>query len=168
MPSVIAMSVARYNATGHAVSDDVVHDPTWDTVRAHIESMNRHELPSVRLYTSHAEPNDSVHDNMNDDRGADEESDEHEEQSDGLDHERNLMTVLGGNDLFHVSIADTHGDYLEAVDPAKVDESDFVDVWTSDQGFSTLTCNTWNLVETLRIAKLFFDAGKPASEPMWE
>jgi hypothetical protein len=167
MAGVIAMSIARYNADGHCVSDEVVPSPTWDAVRAHIASMNRHEVPSLWLYTKLADPSDDSDDESLEetDDGADAEE---LKQSDGLDHERGLMTVLGGNDLFHISIADSTGDILEAVDPTKVDETDFVDVWTSDQGFSTLACNTWNLAETLRFAKLFFETGKPAPEPMWE
>ena len=44
-----------------------------------------------------------------------------------------MMTVTGGNDVYHVQIADHEFRWCQAYDPEGPDQ--VIDVWLSDQGF---------------------------------
>jgi hypothetical protein len=142
-PSVTAANIAKYNSDGFSEGETALIDPTWEQVRTHIEEMNRHELPWVWLCKTvvDGEPNG----------------------------ESDAMTILGGNNVFHVSIIDADGDFTEAVDTSKDDDDDeIVEVWTSDQGFATLTRNTIGLTETLAIAEWYFANGDAKPGTAWE
>jgi hypothetical protein len=141
-PIVVAAKLLHYDSDGHSQGETALLDPSWEQIRTHIESMNRHERPSIWLCKS-----------MLDDDEPNGESD--------------LMILLGGKNVFHVSILDSDGDFTEAVDVGK-DDDEFVEVWTSDQGFETLARNTIDLEATLSIAQWYFEHGTAKPGTDWE
>ena len=77
-----------------------------------------------------------------------------------------LLCVTGGQDVYHVQIAVPIGNWLQAVNPERSDE--YIDVWTSDQGFSTQARFTWTLEPTLKMVRWYFEHGTPHPEYLWE
>jgi hypothetical protein len=72
------------------------------------------------------------------------------------DMESDCMAITGGADTFHVE-AQRDGDWVQAVNADRGTEE--VEVWTSDQGFTTQARFTWALESTLRLARRYFDEG---------
>ncbi len=78
----------------------------------------------------------------------------------------NAMAVTGGESVYHIQIADEDGYWIQAVNPNG--SSEMLDLWISDQGFSTEQRFTWNLEQTLQIVKHYFLQGEPDSGVLWE
>jgi hypothetical protein len=70
--------------------------------------------------------------------------------------ESDCMILSGGADALHVE-ADTNGDWVQAVNAERGTEE--VEVWTSDQGFSTQARFTWPFESVLRLAHAYFEQG---------
>ena len=88
------------------------------------------------------------------------------------DGERDLLSVLGGADRFHLQICDPGGIWYEAVDvDAATDPAaprDEVCVWESDQGFATTPDRIWPLPTTLAVARHDFETCKPWPDLYWK
>jgi hypothetical protein len=72
------------------------------------------------------------------------------------DSESDCMAINGGADTFHVQVA-RDGDWAQAVNAERGTEE--VEVWTSDQGFTTEARFTWSLDSTLKLARRYFEDG---------
>lgn len=110
--------------------------PDWNLVLAHLETMYPYEKPMLYLL-QHTDARD-----------------------------RDLMCVTGGNDLFHVQIADSAGHWFSAYNPKGSDE--VVDVWTSDQGFACEREWTWPLLDTSELLKHYFETAERHPNYQWE
>ena len=77
-----------------------------------------------------------------------------------------LMMLNGGNDLYHVQIADEDACWIQAFDPSGSEED--VQVWSSDQGFSCARKLTWNLDTTLDLVRHYFLNQSPHPGYSWE
>jgi hypothetical protein len=77
-----------------------------------------------------------------------------------------LLCVTGGQDMYHVQIATPTGNWVQAINPEGSDK--YVDVWTSDQGFSTQTRFTWRLEPILELVRWYFDHGVGHPKYQWE
>lgn len=85
----------------------------------------------------------------------------HRDQSDA-----DLLAVTGGEGVHHIQIADEAGLWSQVVDLLGSDE--MVEVWTSDQGFTTGARFTLTLEKTLPIVRTFFDRGTPDERVSWD
>ena len=79
--------------------------------------------------------------------------------------ESDAMAITGGEDVYHAQIADSNGRWVQALNPSRGTEC--MNVWTSDQGFSPEARFTWNLEETLEIARWYLERGTPLPEIHW-
>jgi hypothetical protein len=70
--------------------------------------------------------------------------------------ESDCMGITGGADTFHLQVR-RDGDWVEAVNVERGTEE--VEVWTSDQGFSTKARFTWSLESALKLAGGYFEEG---------
>jgi len=111
-------------------------NPCWETIFHELQTMDRYEKPILTLEQDVDDP------------GAD------------------LMMVNGGNDLFHIQIADSYARWYGAIDPSGSDE--LVDVWTSDQGFTCDRKRTWPLKAAAILIEYYFRTGKPHPDFHWE
>jgi hypothetical protein len=109
--------------------------PDWYSIDAVIRSMEPYEKPIVSLLKNRDIP------------------------------DADLMMVNGGDEVFHIQIANSDMRWSEVFDPDGSEE--IVDVWTSDQGFSTSRKSTWSLEDALAIIRYYFDKGKPHPEYHW-
>jgi hypothetical protein len=103
-------------------------DPSCTTVFAELKSIHPHEFPIMTLIKF----------------------------SDASDGE--LLLVTGGDDAFHIQIADSDAKWFQAVDMDGADV--IVDVGTSDQGYSCEYRLTCPLETTSKIVKHFFGTGQ--------
>lgn len=78
----------------------------------------------------------------------------------------NVMTVCGGGDLFHISIADSKGFWSQVVDPDGSDEN--IAVWTSDQGFDPEKKYTWPLDHTRKLVRYYYEHETQHPDYNWE
>ena len=79
--------------------------------------------------------------------------------------ETECMAITGGGDFYHLQISDSDGRWEEAVNPGRGGRE--IEVWTSDQGFTTEERNTWAVEDALRIARFFWDEQKPSPDVKW-
>lgn len=84
----------------------------------------------------------------------------HRDQADA-----DLLAVTGGEGVYHIQVADAESIWMQAVNPQRGDE--MVEVWTSDQGFTTQARFTLPLGETLSIVKVYFEQGIPDGQATW-
>jgi hypothetical protein len=80
--------------------------------------------------------------------------------------ERDSMAINGGNGVYHVQIVDSDLEWWTATNAEG--SSEFVQVWTSDQGFETEAKFTWDLENTIRIAHWYFEYGEPHPIFVWQ
>jgi hypothetical protein len=76
-----------------------------------------------------------------------------------------LMMVNGGEGIYHIQIEEDDC-WLQAYDPEGSDE--LVDVWLSDQGFSTERRYTWNLEDAGKIVRHYFETGEKHPGYRWD
>jgi hypothetical protein len=81
------------------------------------------------------------------------------------DTESDCMAINGGAAAFHVQ-ALRQGKWLQAVNVERGTEE--VEVWTSDQGFTTQARFTWSLESTLKLARKYFDEAALDDTVPWE
>ncbi|HET6250041.1 MAG TPA: hypothetical protein VFE47_20285 [Tepidisphaeraceae bacterium] len=78
----------------------------------------------------------------------------------------NCMAVCGGSGVFHVQVADNDGNWFQAVDPHGSDQP--VDVWLSDQGFTTKARYTWPVDKAVELVRWYFEHGTMEPRYAWE
>lgn len=78
--------------------------------------------------------------------------------------ESEVMAINGGSGVFHIQIEEAD-DWFEAYDPSG--SSDEIEVWKSDQGFSTEIRKTWDLENTLEIVAHYFQTGMRSPTHAW-
>ena len=81
------------------------------------------------------------------------------------DTESDCMAITGGGDFCHLQISDSDGRWQEAVNPGRGSRE--IEVWTSDQGFTTEERYTWSIEDAIRIAKFFWDEERPSPDVEW-
>lgn len=75
-----------------------------------------------------------------------------------------VMAINGGSGVFHIQIEEAD-DWFEAYDPSgSIDE---IEVWKSDQGFSTQIRKTWDLESALEIVAHYFQNGTKTLNCAW-
>lgn len=84
----------------------------------------------------------------------------------GGDTESDCMAITGGGGVYHLQFSNGDGDWHQAVNPSRGDAE--VEVWTSDQGFTTAEKFTWSIEDALRIAKVFWERQEPAPGVDWD
>ena len=75
-----------------------------------------------------------------------------------------LLTVCGGSGVYHVQVEEDESWY-EAIDPSG--SVDNVEVWLSDQGFSTEKRKTWKFKQARDLVKYYFTTGKRNPKYEW-
>lgn len=115
---------------------EVIKNPAWDNVLAELRTMEPFEKPILTLH-QHIDV-----------------------------YESDLMMINGGNDLFHIQVADSSGSWIQAWDPAGSDE--IIGIWTSDQGFACERKFTWPLKIVTQIVKYYFEYAKRHPEFQWK
>jgi hypothetical protein len=136
MSVVRALQVTRYTRDNKPYTTETLLEPTWDVLEHHLQTMDRYEKPILWLC-----------------------------QTAGIG-DSNAMAICGGQDVYHIQIADSDCDWSFAVNP--VISSDEIEVWTSDQGFTTQARFTWNLEQALEIVRWYFEHGTPLSSVVWQ
>lgn len=81
------------------------------------------------------------------------------------DTESDCMAITGGDGMYHLQISDANAEWHEAVNLSRGDTE--IEVWTSDQGFTTAERFTWSTEDALRIAKFFWQEQKPSPDTKW-
>jgi hypothetical protein len=136
MSFVRALEVTRYTRDNKPYITETLLEPTWDVLEHHLGTMDRYEKPILWLC-----------------------------QTAGVG-DSNAMAINGGQDVYHIQIADSNFEWSFAVNP--LNSSDEVEVWTSDQGFTTQARFTWNLEQALEIVRWYFVNGTPLSSVLWQ
>jgi len=111
-------------------------DPAWRMVESHVRQMHPYERPLLTLQR-HRDVPDSE-----------------------------LLMINGGNDLFHVQVADADAYWSQAFDPDGSEEQ--VQVWLSDQGFATARRFTWGLIDALTLLRHYFETGSKHHGYHWD
>ncbi|MDH5730135.1 MAG: hypothetical protein OEZ58_14160 [Gammaproteobacteria bacterium] len=75
-----------------------------------------------------------------------------------------LLAVNGGSGIYHIQVNDGVY-YHEAIDPSGSNEE--VDIWLSDQGFSTEKRKTWNLEKAIEMVEYYFNFGEMNPNYEW-
>ncbi|MFH5804440.1 hypothetical protein [Alienimonas sp. DA493] len=114
--------------------------PTWEQIEAAVRAMHPWERPLVTLQR---------HENVSD---------------------REIMTVCGGDERFHLQIADDSGWWLEAcrTDAPGEAAGEEVCVWRSDQGFVTTADRVWPGEEAVCIARHYCEADSLPPGAAWQ
>ena len=135
-PMIQKLEVVHYPRGPGNYTTEPFDNPDWDTVLGQLRSMHPYEIPILTLL-------------------------KHADIPDG-----DIMMVNGGNDTFHIQIADSDANWCQAFDPNGSDE--MIDVWTSDQGFSCERKFTWSLKTACEIIKHYFNTGERHPDFQWE
>ena len=76
------------------------------------------------------------------------------------------LIICGGNGIYHVQFhAGPDDDWLQAWDPNGVNEE--IEVWMSDQGFTTSRNYTWTFDDLLTIVRFYIDEGNRHPDYQW-
>jgi hypothetical protein len=86
-----------------------------------------------------------------------------------LHQDRNIgdsdcLAVCGGSGLYHLQVADDV-DWHEAFDPNGSDAE--IEVWESDQGFSTARKFTWPVEHAIEIVRRYFERSEMHPDYRW-
>lgn len=77
----------------------------------------------------------------------------------------NMLSVTGGNGVYHVQIADDQMRWCQACDPDGPD--DVIEVWRSDQGFDAPRNWTWPIDDAVKLVRYYYVHGKPNPDYNW-
>jgi hypothetical protein len=79
--------------------------------------------------------------------------------------DKDCLAVCGGNGVYHIQVIDDQGRWHEACDP-NGSEAD-VEVWSSDQGFTTKAKFTWPLEKATELIRWYFEHGTRHPDFSW-
>jgi len=113
-----------------------LHEPSWEAVERELRSMHNSDKPLIDLMQDEDEPGAS------------------------------MMMICGGNNVFHIQVADDKLRWCQAYDPDGPD--DVIEVWLSDQGFEAPRNWTWPIDDALELALYYFTHGKPHPGYNWD
>ena len=110
--------------------------PDWSALENEIRSMDRHAKPIIWILTSEDNP------------------------------ESDCFAITGGQNVYHLQICDSEGDWKQAVNPAGGDAE--VEIWTSDQGFTTQKRFTWDTGSALTIVEWYWRHQQAYPDVAWD
>ncbi|MEO1618461.1 MAG: hypothetical protein AAFV88_21590, partial [Planctomycetota bacterium] len=134
---IAALLLTHYSPPGTVTRTrlETFVDPKWEIVERELRSMDSYEKPLLDLLQHKDLP------------GA------------------NMLSVTGGNGVFHVQIADAQMNWHQAFDPEG--PSDTVEVWRSDQGFEAPQNWTWSIDDAATLVRYYYQHGKPHPDYNW-
>ena len=133
---VVNMSVTNYPPDGGPYSSHDFPNPSWIDIEQQIRTMHRFERPMIYLSK-----------NL---------------EVDGCD----VLSLCGGEGLYHIQFADSDGNWFQAVDPIGSDEA--IQIWTSDQGFEAPRSSLWEIDDVLKMTRWYVENGTPHPEFLWD
>ena len=80
-------------------------------------------------------------------------------------NDNQCMLINGGEDIYHMTVWDDIS-MMIYFDESRGDEE--VEVWTSDQGFTTTAEDTCDTKRALKIVRWYCDHGKPHPYYLWD
>ena len=133
--AIDALNVTMYPRDGGPFKTTTHLLPGWEIVEHELRSMDNWEKPILWLHQ-----NRSVGDS-------------------------GCLAVCGGSGVYHIQVADTGGDWREAIDSSGSEEQ--VDVWLSDQGFTTARKLAWPIENAIELVRWYFEHGSPHPNYTW-
>jgi hypothetical protein len=131
-----SLEITRYTRDKYPYTVESILEPSWDLLEQELRTMEKYEKPILWLCL---------------------------EAGNG---ESDSMAINGGNGVYHVQIADSDFNWIQAINPEG--SSEMVQVWTSDQGFETEAKFTWDLEKTLEMVRWYFEHGKAHPNFLWQ